>query len=117
MNDRSHSHSVVWVCHENDAKHPQFSMSKTSIFWDHAAGYVLKKKVTFVWIFSVLAKKKAKNVQNVKLFKRESVVSVAKVKSRSFRPDVFIIFWPPYWFVMDVHTFQVVKSEEKQLYL
>ena len=40
---------------------------------------------------------------NVKLFKRESVVFVAKVKSRSFHPDVFIIFWPPYWFVMDVH--------------
>ena len=29
MNDCSQS---LWVCHENDAKHPQFSMSKTKFF-------------------------------------------------------------------------------------
>ena len=97
-------HSVVCACHESDAKHPQFSMSKTSMFWDHAAGHLLKKKshsCEFSQSWQRNVKRKMFKI-NVKLFKRESVVFVAKVKSRSFHPDVFIIFWPPYWFVMDV---------------
>ena len=45
------------------------------------------------------------------MFKRESVIFVAEVKSRSFHPDVFIIFWLPYLCVMDVHN---ISSGEEQ---